>query len=240
MVDRSSAGILEQMEHWGYYLLPPTYAESPGYTGLLVALREHPTLKHFDPESLSIPLVRPDGRIEETRMTLEHPSAAARVCIGPVALTDRKNKQERFFTYGGTLESTSVPGETVYSLRSSAPILWLSAQGTCGGDHLASETGLLLAETRAGFGEREDEFYRRLSSLEPLALYVACLYSIFEDYEHSPDLRDSFPECHMLLHKEKRWLERVGLWTSEPISLSDLVVNARSSASVGYSGRAGH
>lgn len=227
MVDRSTAGILEQMEHWGYYLLPRTHADSPGYTGLLVALREHPTFKHFDPESLSIPLVRPDGRIEETRMTLEHPSASPRVGIGPVALTDRKNKQERFFTFGGTLESTSVPGETVYSLRSSAPILWLSAQGNCGGDHLASETGLLLAETRAGFRESEDEFFRQLSTLEPLALYVACLYSIFEDYEHAPDLRDAFPECHLVLHEEKRWLEQVGLWTSEPVRLRDLVTPAR-------------
>ncbi|MFQ5814516.1 MAG: hypothetical protein ACE5I2_15160 [Anaerolineae bacterium] len=41
-------------------------------------------------------------------------------------IRDRVDKVVGFFTYGGWLESISVPGETVYSLRSPAPILELT------------------------------------------------------------------------------------------------------------------
>jgi hypothetical protein len=40
------------MENQGYYLLPKFHPHSPGYTGLLVAIRERPTGMHFDPESI--------------------------------------------------------------------------------------------------------------------------------------------------------------------------------------------
>jgi hypothetical protein len=49
--------ILHRMEHWGYYLLPKSHRESPGYTGLLVAIRETPTREHFDPESIRLRII---------------------------------------------------------------------------------------------------------------------------------------------------------------------------------------
>jgi hypothetical protein len=49
-VDESS--LLRQVAGWGYYLLPRSHPHSPGHPGLLIAIRQKPTEKHFDPQSI--------------------------------------------------------------------------------------------------------------------------------------------------------------------------------------------
>ena len=47
----------------GFSLLPPPHPGSPGYSGLLVAIRKQPTGERFDPERLILPL-RDNGGVD--------------------------------------------------------------------------------------------------------------------------------------------------------------------------------
>ena len=109
---------------------------------LVVALREAPTLRHFDPESLSFYGPAGDGaalvsvgrlRPGEVR---EHP-----VLWGHVHVVDRVPVENRFLTFGGTLRMAGLPGGlTLAYLRSPAPVVrWGGhSQGT---DSLAGAIG---------------------------------------------------------------------------------------------------
>ncbi|MDH4138431.1 MAG: hypothetical protein OEW09_17190, partial [Anaerolineae bacterium] len=143
--------ILQVMENWGYYLLPKPYPHSPGYTGLLVAIRKIPTEKHFDPQTIRLRLRDKYDQAKWTTLWLHSPQelpikASVHVCPGEVMLRDRTDKRVDFFVFGGSLEAVSVPGETVYSLRSPAPILWLTDDPETVPDQLASETQVLIGE----------------------------------------------------------------------------------------------
>ncbi len=215
---------VDQMEHWGYHLLPQFHPHCPGYQGLLVAIRGTPTREHFDPETIQVLLFSPGNGIQEESLNLFTPLHKPQiVCPGTIVLCDRRSKQECFYCLGGTIESSTVPGEIVYTLRSTAPVLWLTKKGDSIADQLAAEFGALIAQARAASGQGDDAFYSRLAAIEPLALYSAGIYSIFADYEHQVDLRDSYPELHTLLHEEQQWLQEKGLWPQEPLTLAQLL-----------------
>ena len=88
-----------------------------------------------------------------------------RVAPGAVIVTDRHDKQLSFFTYGGSIECVVVPDESIYSLRSSAPVLPL--RGRLGEDlaeQLAAETEALFARIRVGWGTDDAGFARKNGS----------------------------------------------------------------------------
>ncbi len=224
LIDPTGENLVYRMEHWGYYLLPQSHPHCPGYTGLLVAMRKTPTEKHFDPESMRIQLVNPSGMPDWTVLNLQTPlSKSRRVYPGSLNLCDRLNQEETFFTFGGTLESLAVTGETIYSLRSAAPILWLTSNGDGLADQLAAEFGHMLGELHARFGAKDEAFYRRVAKLDPLMLYIASLHSIFDEYEKTASLRGSYPKLHTLLHEEQKWLEESDQWSHSPETLAELL-----------------
>jgi hypothetical protein len=109
---------------------------------LVVALREAPTLRHFDPESITFYGPKGDGagvvtvgRLQPGEL-LEH-----RVLWGHVHVTDRIPVENRYLTFGGQLRMAGLPGGlTLAYLRSPAPIVrWGGhSQGT---DSLAGAIG---------------------------------------------------------------------------------------------------
>ncbi len=211
------------MEHWGYYLLPPPHPHCPGYTGLLVAIRDKPTLQHFDPEWIRLQTLRSSGAPEWTTLGLSSgPARSRRVYPGELMIGDRKGKQEEFVTFGASVESEGVPTETVYSIRSSAPILRLTRNLSTGPDQLAAEFGRLMAGVRAN-AISDDRLNWRLAEISPAALYVASLRSIFQQYEADASLRECFAILHDLLHEEQKWLQESGQWAQTPQNLSELI-----------------
>ncbi|MGB8646745.1 MAG: hypothetical protein WCF84_16005 [Anaerolineae bacterium] len=215
---------IDEMEHWGYHLLEQVHSYSPGYTGLMVAIRSMPTRQHYDPEMVRLSLLTLPGQVEEATLNLFTRLDGLRpVCAGLIVLTDRKNKQESFFSFGATVESTIAPGEVIYIVRSTAPILWLTKGGETVADQLAAEFGRLIAEMRALSHKSDPDFFARLAAVEPLALYTAGIASILADYERVVELRESYPDLHTLLHDEKSWLTERGLWMENPTTLAELL-----------------
>ncbi len=209
-----------QMEHWGYYLLPEVHPHFPGYTGLLVAIRAQPTRQHYDPESVRLEWFNSAGVPEMVTLGLQTPIHRARhVCPGPIVLNDRRDKQENFFSFGGTVESTATANEIVFVIRSSAPLLWLTRDGDTDTDQLAAEFGRLVAQVRAEEGERDEVFFRRLGGADPKALYVASSYTLMTEYDQSPELRECSPRLENMLHEEEGWLKAAGEWPPVPTTL---------------------
>lgn len=216
--------ILHLMENWGYYLLPKSHPHSPGYTGLLVAIRKKPTGRHFDPQSMRLRLRDEHGEAEWTTLRLEPPSQGSmHVCPGPVVLLDRTNKRVDFFVFGGSLEATSVPDETVYSLRSPAPILRVTENLESVPNQLVSETEALIGELQARWGSNEEGFACRLAQVDPLQFYLAALNSILARYGEDHTLQEISGEFYLALGNEKRWLMERGEWPTTPPELEGLL-----------------
>ncbi|MGD9099327.1 MAG: hypothetical protein PVF45_02525 [Anaerolineae bacterium] len=216
--------VFHQMENWGYYLLPKLHQHSPGYTGLLVAIREIPTGMHFDPESIRLKLQDEDGAADWATLGLRSPFWESRhVCPGRVILRDRVDKRVEFFVFGGSLEATSVPSETVYSLRSPAPILELTEPPGSIPDQLASETEVVVGELEARWGLNEEGFARRLAQVATPQFYLASLHSILARYKHSRALRETFHDLYDALLEEKCRLMEAGQWSVTPFGLEELL-----------------
>lgn len=220
----SEQSVIHQMENWGYYLLPKQHPHSPGYTGLLVAIRQTPTEMHFDPESMRLKLKDEDDAVNWTTLRLRLSfRGSRRVFLGRVILCDRIDKRVEFFAFGGSLEATHIPGEMVYSLRSSAPVLRITGAPESIPDQLAFETEVVLGELEARWRPNEDGFARRLAQVDPLQFYLASLHSILARYEHSQALRETFHDLYNALLKEKCWLMEAGQWSVMPLGLEELL-----------------
>ena len=220
----NEGSLLKLMKGWGYYLLPQSHRDSPGYTGVLVAIREQPTGKHFDPMMLYLPLRDVTGVAKWMKFGWSSPPAdSSHVCPGRVILGDRFDKRIEFFTFGGSLEVTSGPGEMVCSLCSPAPVLELIAQQETIPDQLACETESLMGKVKARWGLDDIGFNRRLAEVDPLQFYLASLQSILLQYERVPTLDEVYHECRDALFQEKEWLVAKDLWPVNPLRLEGLL-----------------
>jgi hypothetical protein len=116
------------MKDWGYYTLEKPHPGSPGYTGLVVAIRKQPTVKHFDPETVHLCRRDDYGLPKGTTVSLISPLAeeTGTVCPGIIRLRDRTGREVDFYTFGGSLETAVRSGEMVVVVRSPAPILELT------------------------------------------------------------------------------------------------------------------
>jgi hypothetical protein len=221
--------ILHLMENWGYYLLPKSHPDSPGYTGLLVAIRKKPTEKHFDPQTMRLRLRGEYNQAKWTTLGLHSPvelpiKASMHVCPGEVILRDRIDKRADFFTFGGSLEAVSVPGEAVYSLRSPAPVLQLTDDLESVPDQLASETEALIGELQVRWGADEEGFARRLAQVDPLQFYLATLQAILARYERDHHvLEETFHEFYLALRNEKRRLVERRQWPAALPTLEEIL-----------------
>jgi len=209
---------------WGYYLLPQSHRDSPGYAGVLIVIREQPTGKHFDPKTLYLPVRDVEGVAKWTKLSWSSPPTDSNhVCPGRVILSDRFDKRVEFFTFGGSLEVTSGSGEMVCSLHSPAPVLELVAQQETIPDQLASETEALMGKIRAKWELDDRGFNQRLAEVNPLQFYLATLQSILLQYKHTPTLAEVYHELRDALLREKEWLVAKDLWPVDSLRLEDLL-----------------
>ena len=216
--------IVHMMENWGYYLLPRSHPSSPGYTGLLVAIRETPTEAHFDPKTIRLQVRDEGGAATRITLGLRSPFQRSRhVCLGRVVLRDRVDKRVDFFVLGGSLDIAMEPGETVYALRSPAPILEVTDHLESISDQLAFETEAMIGEMQARWGTNDQGFARRLSQVDPLQFYLASLHSVLARYGRAPTLQESFPHFYRMLLEEKEWLTAEGQWSATLPALEELL-----------------
>lgn len=211
MTEIEAVDLLRHMERWGYDLTEPPHPRSPGYNRLIVAMRRRPTEEHYDPEAIHLHLCGAQGTPVRTTVHRDTTvSQPANICPGRLELSDRVNARRGFFTYGATIDRGSTPDETVIDIRSPAPILELT--GTLDetiAEQLVSETEAQWAKTRAQWGADDIGFTRSLASKPPQNLYASTVLSLWEAYQHSRILRQTFPQFYAMLRRELEWAKKL-------------------------------
>lgn len=172
----------------GFLLLDGDYAGAWGRPRLLVALRDTPTLRHFDPEAIGYWWLDGDhGKLnwlDRTRpMPVDRP-----VSWGRVRVIDRVPVANQFLTFGGTLRARAIDATTIVAVLSSpAPILRWSGHSQ-GVDLLTDEVGAFLARLRVPI-DATPGAEERIGRLAPLALYAAMLAESLPRLHRSRSLR---------------------------------------------------
>lgn len=217
--------LFDLIEDWGYYTLEKPHPGSPGYTGLVVAIRKKPTVKHFDPETVHLYRRDAYGLSKGTTVSLISPSEeeTVHVCPGIIRLGDRTGKEVDFYTFGGSLETAVRPGEMVVVIRSPAPILELTGKEETVQDELAAETGALLGRIEINWLEDEKEFSHRLAEVDPFHLYVATVNSLLHQIEEDPTLAQGCEApLYQIIQQERDWLISQDQWPENPPTIEEL------------------
>jgi hypothetical protein len=179
------------------FLARPDLPDRPGPAYLLVAVRDVPTLRHFDPETIEY-WVAEAGR--GARRTLDRETAMpleAELSWGQIRIVDRLKVTNEYLTFGGHLTAAKVKGVTVAVITSPAPILRRgghSQRWDEGAENLGAFFARLLLAVDYTKG-----FEPRVADATPLTRYAAFLIDTATRYHASPTLRASHPELWLLL-----------------------------------------
>jgi len=212
------------IDKWGYYLLPLSHPGSLGVSGLIVTIRAKPTEKHFDPEKILLTAMGTNGQPEH--MALEyrlHNSLCPRVCPGRICLIDRVGKVVEFFTFGGVIEVVERADETIYSLRSTAPIFMLLSDTGSLADQFVEEVEVEFNTLRALSGTQDSEFECALAGFDAKTLYEVTIRDLWKKYSVSHIMQRAFPELYQMLIRESNWLKQSTTWQEAGPSLEDLL-----------------
>jgi len=123
---RWSAAAASLLANLGFRLV--TDATTDEHSHLLVAIRNRPTLAHFDPEDIAYFAIKGarGSLVCIDRRSIDEPgeSFEQRALWGHVHVIDRVPVENRFLTFGGTLRGTVVDSElAVLDLWSPGPIV---------------------------------------------------------------------------------------------------------------------
>jgi len=163
----------EALRDLGFTLLNSDRPSAPGGSQLLVALRDRPTLRHFDPESLTC-WVAASGRGLALPIDRHTPAGERQTLWGHLHVVDRLEVENRFLTFGGTLRIADVDaGFRVVQHVSPGPVVRWGGHSQ-GSDALAGEIGaffgrLIVPVDYVPGGEA------RLAAEPPEHLYTAFL-----------------------------------------------------------------
>ena len=194
-----------RLAEWGF-LAEPDLPDRPGPAYLLVALRDRPTLRHYDPEVVEYWV---SANQRGARRVLTRDSVMPTEVTfswGLIRIIDRLGVSNEYVTFGGRLSAAEVDGMTVAVFASEAPLLRRGGHSQAwdhGADSLAAFFGRLLLAV-----DVEEGFEARVSAVEPLTRYAAFVEDLVGRYRRSLALRDADPRLWSLLRGEAERLER--------------------------------
>src|SRR5215204_2456792 len=171
------------------FLAMPDLPDRPGPACLLVALRDVPTLRHYDPEKVQY-WASEHGR--GVRRTLTRRTSLPIVedfSWGMIRLVDRLQVTNEYLTFGGRLTAERVDGADIAVFTSPAPLLRRGGHSQAwdrGADMLGAWFGRLLVAV-----DFEPGFEAEATRAGPVARYGA-----------SGELRAAEPDLWTLVHGE--------------------------------------
>jgi hypothetical protein len=193
------------LAEWGF-LAEPDLPDRPGPALLLVALRDAPTLRHFDPELVEYwDVADGHGRLRTIERSTRLPIDTA-FSWGWIRITDRLGVTNEYVTFGGHLTVAEIDRTTIAAFTSDAPILRRGGHSQPwdrGADALAAFFGRLIADV-----DRVPGFEARLAALEPMDRYAAFIADLVGRYRPSSALRDRDPDLWILVRAEADRLAR--------------------------------
>lgn len=194
----AAAGLLSD---WGF-LVRTDLPDGPTPSYLLVALREQPTLRHFDPEAVRYWETR-GGRGRRVTLTRRIGLPVSRqFAWGQIEIEDRLGVTNEYLTFGGRLFGAAVEDATVLVFESAVPILRRGGHSQ-GWDRGADLLAAFFARLKVAV-DYVPGFEEQLGSASPEARYVAFLRNCVSRYEGSERLRTTEPELWQLVRSECR------------------------------------
>ena len=178
--------------------------DRPGPAFLLVALREAPTLHHYDPEAVEY-WVSASGR--GARRTLTRDSQMpieVDFSWGLLRIVDRLHVTNEYLTFGGRLMADTVDGTVVAVFTSSAPLLRRGGHSQ-GWDQGAESLGAFFSRFLLAV-DYAPGFEGRAAAADPVTRYAAFLGDALARYRASPILRAQQADLWTLLQSEERRL----------------------------------
>jgi hypothetical protein len=204
------------------FLASPDLPDRPGPAYLLVALREVPTLRHYDPEAIDY-WVTEAGRGARRQLT-----RATRVPLdgefswGLIRIVDRLHITNEYLTFGGRLAVDDVDGVIVAVFTSPAPLLRRGGHSQSwdeGADCVGAFFSRFLLAVDYAPG-----FEARAGRADPLTRYAAFIADAMARYRASAVLRSQESGSWTLLHAEERRVreEHPVEWAAGEALLRDL------------------
>lgn len=187
------------------FLASSDLPDRPGPAYLLVAIREAPTLHHYDPEAVQYWINRSGRGVPRTLTRETHLPVETDFSWGLIRIVDRLHVTNEYLTFGGHLSAALVDGVVVAVFTSPAPLLRRGGHSQVW-DRGAESLGaffsrvLLAVDYAPGFEDRTGQ-------AGPVARYAAFLVDALARYRTSPLLRLEQPELWTLLWAEERRLK---------------------------------
>ena len=160
----------QRLAPWGF-LADPDLPDHPGPATLIVALRERPTLRHYDPEVVEFWSTEDGHGAHETITRTTRVPLTTGVSWGEIRILDRLGESNGYFSFGGRCDADLFDDALIVAFTSSAPILRRGghSQGwDDGADAVGAFFGRLLVTVDYMPG-----FEARLAHATPLARYSA-------------------------------------------------------------------
>jgi hypothetical protein len=197
----AAAALMADLGFLAYSDLP----DRPGPAYLLVALRESPSLHHYDPEAIEY-WAGDGGRGVPRSLTRETPLPIdTEFSWGLIRIVDRLRVTNEYLTFGGRLSAARVDGVVIAVFTSPAPLLRRGGHSQIW-DRGAESVGaffsrvLLAVDYAPGFEDR-------MTQADPVARYAAFVVDTLARYRTSPLMRLEQPELWTLLLAEERRLK---------------------------------
>ena len=193
------------VEQLGFLDVNGTTPHATGGANLIVALRDRPTLTHFDPERVEHWVVA-DGRGRAAEITRASEAPEERPFTwGTIRVVDRLEVHNTFLTFGGTVRVVARdPATTLVVLSSHAPIL-RSTGHSQGVDLSTGEVGAFFARMMIPI-DFTPGAEARIAAASPMAIYAAFHASVREGLDGSDELREAKPEFTAWCRRERQRL----------------------------------
>ncbi len=188
---------------WGF-LAEPGLSGNGDPACLLAAIRAHPTLRHYDPESIGYWITDGDHGSPMTLDRGTHLPLETDFSWGTIRLVDRLRVSNEYLTFGGHLSAAAVDDATVAVFMSPAPLLRRGGHSQ-GWDLGAQNLGAFFGRLRAAVGYSR-RFEAQAAAADPLTRYAAFILDFITRYQGNDALRRSDPRAWALLEAERRRL----------------------------------
>jgi hypothetical protein len=189
------------------FLVRSDLPDRAGPAYLLVALRDHPAMTHYDPEVVDYWVSRNGfGRREQLTRSTPLPIEDRLFSWGEIRIIDRLHITNEYLTFGGHLSAALVNGVTIAVFESTVPLLRRGGHSQ-GWDEAAENVGAFFGRAKIAV-DYVPGFEARLAALRPEARYSAFVVDLAERYRSEPALRDAHPRLWSLLATEEHRIVR--------------------------------
>jgi hypothetical protein len=207
----------------GFSIVTGTHPGVPAATDLLVAMREAPTLAHFDPEEITCwDVVDGRGRQRRIDRNTRFPLEGA-FSWGRISIVDRLGMTNQWLSFGGTLKAAELdPATTVVLFDSPGPIQRWSGHSQ-GLDPLTPEMGAFFGRLRIPI-DFEPGAESRIAAAPAVVLYAAFLRDVQARLKRSEQVRLAHPDVATFVGREASRLRTAepGHWAAAESLFTDL------------------